>query len=300
MEQKMNFKGEWNATEAILNLYFSDDDTVRKTGTRREKMEITANCALAGDESYSDPTVMKEERIAIHEIARAIRSARPEQTAGAPPPRHALHWLRWAIHSKQRRALCGYVLYCFSIWRDNHPEPGIWEIRYAGAQNLTARGRFRSSKIFGKIHGFTLDEFLLSPTLRIKNEERADLSHLRLVLSRTSRISQANDVDRPKLRPKKYTDKHAMRRDCGTNLLEEVIQRVTEAAKAGQFHLTPNRKSGRYPCKLSRQDLAECLMKKYDVLGQYTSSTVQRAISRIASCPKGNTKKSRPTIKKKH
>lgn len=289
----MNFNENWNDLDAILNLYFSDRKTSQKNGSHYRALANTVRHSLAGT-TYLNEEINDEERELINKMVHAVH---PSQSERSKKPWHALLWLRWAIQRSHTPS--SHTLRCFSKWRDNHPEPGIWVIRYTKLNQLNSSGKVRYSKVFGKIHGFTLDEFLLTPNLSIGDAKVENLYQLRWTLSRIPRIPQSSDTRKPKLRKNKYDDHHGMQQDCGTNVFNEVIQCVTKAASKGLFFLSPKRKSGRFPCKLSRLDLANGLKKKYNTLERYAPETIARAISAIASCPRGNTKKSRPTLKKR-
>lgn len=280
----MRFTGVWSAPEAVLNLYFSDDTSTRKGKARREAMMRAVGYAFAEMET----TVAAVTPIEVNRIKHIVKTIREFRDCSAKTAWHPLLWLRFAIRHINRLPISGYLLSRFSNWRDNHPEQGAWKVTYLNQKTGKYQGKRGFGEAYRKKPGFTLEEFLLSAEL--KTESEADPYLLSWHANREPRGAQPGDAKRKKSPEKKYSDEVVMRRHCGTQVLDEVKRCVKLAAKSDKPFLSPTLVGGRYPCKASRRDLATWLKSKYDSLRRYEITTLERTVSAIATCPKGNSK----------
>lgn len=283
----------WSAVTAVRELFAlgptltDDPERARQDGIIRElfcrRLEDVPVPAVGTDSI-------------VHRVVTKLRnSAYTHETTW-----HALVWLRWAVQSEFAHGIKPSLWNHFNQWRDDHPTPGMWVLRYASGSG--SRGRPVASvfaddkreRRFDNEGGFPLDEFLHARDLCMKNGSKVTrVESKEWKLKRAQRIPTDDDKAKAKEGIRTYRSTEAMQIRCGSHLLKEVTKCVKIAVKSEPKHdfLTGKRFDGRYKCAFRRDDLVEWLQAHFPTLATYSASTLRSAVSMVVYCPRANSKK---------
>jgi len=284
----MNFDDDqWKASEAIVNLFFSDlkvdwddQDCVNALGA-------LVHCMIVGqknDNSILSNDVRRHVQSVVTRLEKQFQWIKVDLVASP------LVWLRFAfqaiIHGIMPSAR---YLKCYGLWRHERAKAHGAEWVYPSAATAKVRGSKLNARLsVQKPVLYTIDRFLLYDRIQADPGGKTKWA-LKPAQVKSAAATLPSAI--VKARKVRGQEKQVVSRDIRDvvgpklyTLLGECVNQDA-AGHAARTHIGKKNETGRYKSDLSRAELVALLQKNHKQLKKYSPNSISRALPDFVACP---------------